>query len=53
MEARDAPRPSACDGGIIALGRDGSLAMPFNSRGMYRAWVREGETAQTRIFADC
>lgn len=41
------------DGGIIALGRDGTLAMPFNSRGMYRAWVREGETAQTRIFADC
>ena len=40
------------DGGIIALGRDGALAMPFNSRGMYRAWVREGEAAQTRIFAD-
>jgi beta-aspartyl-peptidase (threonine type) len=40
------------EGGIIALGRDGSLAMPFNSRGMYRGWLREGEPAQTRIFVD-
>jgi beta-aspartyl-peptidase (threonine type) len=40
------------DGGIIAVGADGSLAMPFLSRGMYRAWVREGDAAHTRIFAD-
>ena len=40
------------DGGIIAVGADGSLCMPFISRGMYRGWVREGEVAQTRIFAD-
>ena len=39
------------EGGFIALARDGTLAMPFNSRGMYRAWVREGEAIATRIFA--
>jgi beta-aspartyl-peptidase (threonine type) len=38
------------EGGLIALGCDGTLALPFNSRGMYRGWLREGEDAQTRIF---
>lgn len=38
-------------GGLIALGRDGSLAMPFNSTGMYRGWVRAGEEPATLIFA--
>ncbi len=38
-------------GGVIAVGRDGELAMPFNSSGMYRAWVREGEPPQAAIFA--
>jgi beta-aspartyl-peptidase (threonine type) len=37
-------------GGIVALGRDGRLAMPFNSTGMYRAWVREGEAPGSAIF---
>ena len=40
------------EGGIIALGRDGQLAMPFTTRGMYRGWVREGEALQTRIFGE-
>lgn len=38
------------EGGVIAIGRDGSLALTFNSRGMYRGWVREGESATTKIF---
>jgi beta-aspartyl-peptidase (threonine type) len=38
-------------GGLIAVGRDGALAMPFNSGGMYRAWVREGEAPSSAIFA--
>jgi len=38
-------------GGIVALGRDGRLAMPFNSTGMYRAWVHEGADARSAIFA--
>lgn len=38
-------------GGLVAVGRDGSLVMPFNSPGMYRAWVRAGEPAHTAVFA--
>jgi beta-aspartyl-peptidase (threonine type) len=38
-------------GGVIVVGRDGRIAMPFNSTGMYRAWVREGEPACAAIFA--
>jgi beta-aspartyl-peptidase (threonine type) len=37
-------------GGIVCVGRDGSLAMPFNTPGMYRGWVREGGPAATAIF---
>ncbi|MES3026065.1 MAG: isoaspartyl peptidase/L-asparaginase [Pseudomonadota bacterium] len=40
------------EGGVIALGRDGTLAMPFNSRGMYRGWLRDDAPAQTRIFRE-
>ena len=39
------------EGGIIAIGADGALAMPFNTTGMYRASVREGEAVVTQIFA--
>ncbi|HJV61896.1 MAG TPA: isoaspartyl peptidase/L-asparaginase [Albitalea sp.] len=38
-------------GGMVVVGRDGQIAMPFNSRGMYRAWVREGDDVRTAIFA--
>jgi beta-aspartyl-peptidase (threonine type) len=37
-------------GGLIAIGHDGRLSMRFNSAGMYRAWVREGESPQAAIF---
>ena len=40
-------------GGLIAIGKDGRIAMPYNSRGMYRGWVREGEAAHTAIFETC
>lgn len=30
------------DGGIIALDKDGNIAMPFNTPGMYRGWVEAG-----------
>ena len=43
--------PLGGKGGVIAVGRDGSLAMPFNSPGMYRAWVRGGEAPRAAIFA--
>ena len=38
-------------GGIVAVGRDGGIAMPFNSTGMYRAWVCEGDERKAAIFA--
>lgn len=38
-------------GGLIAVDRHGNLAMPFNTSGMYRAWVAEGEPIATAIFA--
>jgi beta-aspartyl-peptidase (threonine type) len=38
------------EGGVIAIDKNGSLALTFNSRGMYRGWVREGESATTKIF---
>lgn len=37
-------------GGLIAIDRDGNVATPFNTSGMYRAWVCENEPIATRIF---
>jgi len=39
-------------GGVIAVDREGRVAMPFNSTGMYRAWVGEGSAPNVSIFAD-
>ena len=30
-------------GGLIALEKNGNIALPFNTKGMYRGYVREGE----------
>ena len=40
------------DGGAIALDRDGNIAMPFNSSGMYRAWIKPDGSRGTAIFRD-
>lgn len=40
------------EGGCIAVATDGSFAMPFNSRGMYRGWVTQDGNIETRIFTD-
>jgi beta-aspartyl-peptidase (threonine type) len=40
------------DGGAIALDRDGNIAMPFNTSGMYRAWIKPDGTRGTAIFRD-
>ncbi|MDE1948748.1 MAG: isoaspartyl peptidase/L-asparaginase [Burkholderiales bacterium] len=37
-------------GGLVAIDREGRIAMPYNSAGMYRAWARQGEAARTAIF---
>ncbi len=38
------------DGGLIALDRQGNIAMPFNSKGMKRAAVSDKIAAVVRIF---
>lgn len=37
-------------GGLIAIGCDGNVVMPFNCEGMYRGSVREGEVIQTAVY---
>ena len=37
-------------GGLIAIDRSGHIAMPYNTRGMYRGWMRQGETPQVAIW---
>lgn len=39
------------DGGLIAVGADGSIAMPFNTALMYRGWAR-GDEVGTEIWRD-
>ena len=38
------------DGGVIALGRNGDFAMPFNTPGMYRGWIGADGEAHTDIY---
>ena len=38
------------DGGAIAVDRDGNIAMPFSTTGMYRAWVGIDGSRGTAIF---
>jgi beta-aspartyl-peptidase (threonine type) len=38
------------DGGLIALDQQGNLSMEFNTAGMYRGFVREGEAMQLAIY---
>jgi L-asparaginase / beta-aspartyl-peptidase len=39
------------DGGAIAVDREGNLAMPFNSPGMHRGWIRTDGSRGTAVFA--
>jgi beta-aspartyl-peptidase (threonine type) len=38
------------DGGAIAMDRDGNIAMPFNSPGMHRGWIRPDGSRGTAVF---
>jgi beta-aspartyl-peptidase (threonine type) len=40
------------DGGAIALDRDGHIAMPFNTDGMFRAWLDRAGEVHVAIFGD-
>ena len=37
-------------GGLIAIGRDGEIALSFNSEGMYRAWVGDDGVLRVAIY---
>ena len=37
-------------GGLVAVGCDGDLALPFNCSGMYRGFVREDGVIHTAIY---
>jgi L-asparaginase / beta-aspartyl-peptidase len=38
------------DGGLIALDRNGDHALVFNTEGMYRGFIKEGEKASVSIY---
>ena len=39
-------------GGLVAVSRDGALALPFNCAGMYRGFAREDGVLHTAIYDD-
>lgn len=39
------------EGGVIAVDRNGNIAMPFNSAGMYRGYIKKGES-EVAIYKD-
>ena len=39
-------------GGVIALDRGGHIAMPFNTEGMYRGWVKEDGQVHILMYKD-
>lgn len=40
------------EGGLVALDANGNIELPFNSEGMYRASVKQGEEIATAIYRD-
>ena len=40
------------DGGVIALDADGNIATPFNTEGMYRAWIDRTGKMHIAIFPE-
>ena len=40
------------EGGVIAMDRNGNIAMPFNSQGMYRGTIGEDGVPQVMIYKD-
>lgn len=42
--------PLGGSGGIVAVGRDGMLALPFNCPGMYRGYVKDDGIVYTAIY---
>jgi L-asparaginase / beta-aspartyl-peptidase len=40
------------DGGVIAIDADGNLALPFNTSGMYRGWIKRDGSRGTALFKE-
>jgi beta-aspartyl-peptidase (threonine type) len=40
------------DGGLIAVDKDGNIAMPFCTAGMYRGYIKEDGKGVVRIYKD-
>lgn len=40
------------NGGVIAMDKYGNIAMPFNTSGMFRGYLRAGEEVRTYIYQD-
>ena len=40
------------EGGVIALDKQGNFAMPFNSEGMYRGYIKADGTSEVLIYKD-
>ncbi|QKZ11454.1 isoaspartyl peptidase/L-asparaginase family protein [Spirosoma sp. KUDC1026] len=40
------------EGGVIALDRKGNFAMPFNSEGMYRGYIKADGSSEVLIYKD-
>jgi len=40
------------EGGVIALDRNGNIAMPFNSEGMYRGYIKSDGSSKVLIYKD-
>ena len=40
------------DGGVIAIDKDGNIAMPFNTAGMYRGYLLNGGKPVIKIYKD-
>lgn len=51
-EAIDHVTALAGEGGLIAVDRNGNVALPFNSEGMYRAWMTADGIPHIGIYAD-
>jgi beta-aspartyl-peptidase (threonine type) len=65
MQYKDYPLSAAADslihsqiagmggkGGLIALDRQGNMALPFNTNGMFRAYKQKGSRARALIFTE-
>jgi beta-aspartyl-peptidase (threonine type) len=40
------------DGGLIAIDKDGNIATPFNTAGMYRGYIRSDGIMQVKIYKE-